>query len=368
MSEPERENTEQPAPNSSQPDGAQQAASSPGYRGEFFVETPPPAPLKARARSPKQSLPLVWIGAALLVSLLGALVAFHHSSLTPAPDSQDLGDGVFKPAGLRGHMQVRWDGKLHYQVQIQPIDATMESGFTYVLSNPPRPLELTIHLVDSSGFNLCQKDILIPWDPARSLPDLSAEPPTRGGKAALMRWQQESAMRQAQLTSLEVQEQARERGQDLFQPQLDPDGNIIALNAQGEVPCSRQTFKHVDFWEISTNFPTLEEQQALMNRQHQKIDELAQRAQRQARQKFTKRFASAFYVQGDEHITGYDPSNGTLITGPGTTFIVTHPSDWPLAAQWAASSALIHYKCGQQAVCVLTHSGSTSAIYAKMNE
>lgn len=350
--------------------GNDTSASQGGYQGLFYSEEPPPPQVQqvVRRRSPKPS-PLILGGFALVAAALVALLLLHHpSGDTPSSDSQDLGDGIYKPAGLRGHMLVRWDGKLHYQVQIEPIDPTMESGFDFVLSNPPRPMALTVHLVDSSGFGLCQKDIVIPFNPAQNLSPVAAEAPRHAGKAALARWQQEASARKAQLTQAQLQEQTRERGQDLLQKQVDSNGKIIALNAEGDIPCPKSAFKHVDYWVITTNFPTLDEQQALMDHRKEQAAQRTRAAVQAAKQKFARRMNTAFYMQGDEHVSSYDPTRTMLNTSPGRSFVIARKSDQAIAASWAAGSALVHYKCDQQASCVLTHSGTSSAIYGRVNE
>lgn len=337
--------------------------------GMFHSDAPRTEPEPPARKAPSKELPLVMAGFALLLTLLVSLFAFHHTGAeAPDADSQDLGEGVYKPAGLRGHLLVRWDGKLHYQAQIDPLNPTLAEGFNFVLSNPPLPINLTIRLVDSSGFALCQKDIVIPYNPAQALPPVAAPAHLPANKAAAARIQQAESARQATVAQLQAQEDARRHGQDIFYNQRDNDGQIIAINAQGEIPCSKQAYKHVDYWEITTNFPTLDDQQALMSHNTQQVDEQVRAAHRSAAQKNARRFVSAFYIQGDEHITGYDASRALLATGPGRSFFIDRKTDQPIAASWAANFALIHYKCDQHAQCALTHSGTTNVIYGRLND
>ena len=371
MTESSESGTDQPASNS--PSSAPEAQSGPaaaganGYQGEFFTEAPPtPQIAKAAARSSKPS-PLLFVGFALLAAVMLALVLLHHSGEAPSSDAQDMGDGIYKAAGLRGHMLARWDGKLHYQVQIEPIDPTVASSFNYTLNNLPRPIDITLRLLDSSGFALCQKTVLLPYDPAKSFaPPASARPPA--GKAALARYQQEQAARQAQVAQLTAQEQARLKGQDVFQDQVNADGQIVALNAQGDFPCDRKSFRHVDYWDMTTNFPTLDEQQALMDHQNQMAAKQASDARRASKAANARRFGSAFYVQGDEHVSSYDASRALLTTNPGRNFYIARKQDQATVATWAANYVLIHYKCDQQASCALTHSGTPGVVFGKLNQ
>ncbi len=349
------------------------AASGPNDHndGIFHSDAPrtEPEPPVSLRKAPSKQLPLVMAGFAVLLTLLVVLFAFHHNGEeTPSADSQDLGEGIYKPAGLRGHLLVRWDGKLHYQVQIEPIDPTVAAGFNFVLNNPPLPINLTIRLVDSSGFALCQKDVVIPYNPADALPPVAVPAHLPANKAAAARIQQAESARRAQVAQLQAQEDARRHGQDIFYDQRDNDRKIVAIDAQGEIPCSKQAYKHVDYWEITTNFPTLDDQQALMNHNAQQADERARAARRGGAQKNARRPVSGFYIQGDEHITGYDASRELLATSPGRSFFIGRKTDQPIAASWAANFALIHYKCDQHAQCALTHSGTANVIYGRLND
>lgn len=365
MSESAENAAGQPQSDSSSGSNAGQAASS--YQGEFYTEEPPPPPIQRAFRRGPRPSPLVLGGFALLAALMVTVVLLHHSSDTPSSDSEDLGDGIYKAAGLRGHMLARWDGKLHYQVQIQPIDPTVASSFDFTLANPPRPIDITIRLLDSSGFALCQKTVLVPYNPAQALVAPAGQHPP-SGRIARARYEQTLEARQAQIAQLQAQETARVKGQDVFQDQLNSDGQIVALNAKGDFPCERKAFKHVDYWDMVTNFPTLDEQQALMDHQIKQATKQAAEARRTARLANSHRFASAFYMQGDEHVTGYDATRSLLTTGPGTTFYIARRQDQGIAAAWASNFALIHYKCDQQASCALTHSGTTNVIYGKLNQ
>ena len=49
----------------------------------------------------------------------------------------------------------------------------------------------------------------------------------------------------------------------MFQNLAGSDGMINAISAQGDLPCSADAYKRANYWDFSTNFPTIEEQEAL---------------------------------------------------------------------------------------------------------
>ena len=100
-------------------------------------------------------------------------------------------------------------------------------------------------LLDATGFAVCGKDILFPFD--------AASPG----------------------------EQDRERGHDILQSSPGDDGKVMAVSAQGTLPCTAAQYKQIVYWDFSTNFPTLAEQDELMK----------QPAQLKARQEAQKRAA-----------------------------------------------------------------------------
>lgn len=280
-------------------------------------------PAPASARVPPVLL-FVLVGIGLLVVLTVFVSARIKSSAAPS-EFQDLGAGISNATGLRGSLKARWQDKTaQYQLKLEPIDPLQSAGFSYVTANPPAPLSLHVKLLDATGFAVCGKDILFPFD---------------AGSPG---------------------EQERERGHDILQSSPGDDGKVMAVSAQGTLPCTAEQYKQIVYWDFSTNFPTLAEQDELMKQPAQlKMRQEAQRRAALLRQKAPR---SAFYTEGDDRVTGYDAPRKMLQTGLGRSFLVTGSAGQSAASVWAANSVLFHYKCDQRSRCVFTHAGGTDSL------
>jgi hypothetical protein len=262
-----------------------------------------------------------------IVALLSAAAFSYFMVLKPkmgvakAAEFQDLGSGISNATGLKGNLKTRWqDNKTQYELKLEPIDPLQTAGFLYVLDNPPSPLSIHMRLLDGSGFALCGKDVLFPDD--------SASPG----------------------------ETDRDPGQDTFQSAAGEDGKINALNAQGIVPCTPDQYKQVVYWDFTTNFPTLAEQDNLAKHRHLanvKDDGSQRRAHPRAPR-------TGFIAEGDDWVTGYE--RGLLLTSLRRSYQITRPADRTTADTWAEHNARFHYRCDQQARCLLVHAGGTDAI------
>lgn len=262
------------------------------------------------------------LGVAAMIGL-GVFVGVRAKSSASPGAFQDLGAGVSTATGLQGNLKARWQDKgAQYELKIEPIDPLQSDGFSYVVGNPPAPLSIHVKLLDATGFAVCGKDVLFPFD----------------GPG----------------------EQDRERGQDVLQSSVGADGKVMAVTAQGTLPCTAAQYKQIVYWDLSTNFPTLAEQDELMNQtsqlkarqdSHKRAARLRQKAQR-----------SAFYTEGDDRVTGYDAPRKILETGLGRDFLVSGSAGQSTASAWAANSVLFHYRCDQRSRCVLTHAGGTESL------
>jgi len=301
---------------------------------------------------------ILYVGLGVLA--VAALVILLFNLPRKKSDANDLGQGVFNAAGLRGHLVTRWQkGKTQYQLQIQPIDARSNAGFELVAGDPPQPIYINLRILDSSGFALCGKQIILRFDPMREFPMLRRAAQT-GGKIS-----GELAKQQEDLLILQAEEQDRERGKDIFQNQLNSDGKATSLYSEGELPCSADQYKHFDYWDFSTNFPTMDEQDALLK--HPK-DLLVFTGPERDGKKKPSAPRSAYYIEGDDRAVGYDPASGTLETGMNRSFVVGTKTEQSIAATWATDVAHFHYKCDQRSNCALIHSGSSTVISARLNE
>lgn len=280
-------------------------------------------------------------------------------------DSDDLGQGIVKASGLRGHLVTRWlNGKAQYQLKIEPIDPTADAGFATVSGKPSGPMVINVRVLDSSGFALCGKEILVHFDPARTIVPSNASVSKDKVEAEQAALAKEFEVRRAQ-----ADQHAREEGQDVFQSIVGKDGKVEALWSQGTLPCSPDQYRRFDYWDMTTNFPTLEEQQALLKPKAVPVKKTPaeERAEAQRRLAAMKP-ASAFYIEGDDRIAEYEPARSLLSASPGRSFFIDRKPDQTLVAQWAADFALFHYKCDQRGVCALRHAGNGATVTGRINE
>ncbi|HUN84159.1 MAG TPA: hypothetical protein VMU48_07260 [Terracidiphilus sp.] len=326
-----------------------------GDRTQEPVEEPP-----ASAKAKHSEYFILYAGVAALAVVAIVILLFNLPKSKAG--GNDLGAGVFNSSGLRGHLLTRWQkGQTQYQLEIQAIDPRSNAGFAQVAGDPPQPISINIRIMDSSGFALCGKEIIMPFDPSREFPMLKKAALTGGGISG------ELAKQQQDLLILQAEEQDRERGKDIFHNQIGSDGTVRAMDAQGVLPCSADQFKRFDYWDFSTNFPSMEEQDRLLKHPR---DLLAFTGSAEARnkRKASNQLRSAFYVEGDDTATGWEASSGNLVTSMNRTFLVPGKSAQAIAASWAADDAHFHYKCDQRANCALIHAGSATAISARLNE
>jgi hypothetical protein len=303
-------------------------------------------------------LPLFLLGGGIL--LAAVIVASHFSgSSNAAAQFQDLGAGISRATGLRGDLSIRWQGKAEYKLKFVPLDPLQSAGFSFVASNPPRPLWVNIRLLDQTGFALCSKQIFFPFDPA-SAASARSRTGSAGGKAG-----PEDLGGLARLTILQAQGQQSKPGEDTLQNQLNDDGKVAAFTAQGLLPCAPDLYKHISYWDFTTNFPTLGEQDALMKGRADALARAAAAARAAQRRNSAHGYKSGFVQEGDDRISAYDPSTGMLQVGPGRSFLVMSQGDRAAADSWAANTALVHYRCDQYANCSISRAGGMGVITAR---
>ena len=304
---------------------------------------------------------------AVLVLACGAGYLFmQQSGKKNTNDSDDLGQGVVNASGLRGHMVTRWlNGKAQYQLKIEPIDPTANAGFAAVMGNSSGPVVINVRVLDSSGFALCGKGILVHFDPARAGAAHSNAPLPKDKAAA----EQAALAKEAEIKRAQADQLARERGKDVFQNIAGKDGKIEALWAQGTLPCSPDQYNRFDYWDMTTNFPTLPEQQALLKPKAAPPKKTPAEERAEAlRKAAAMKPASMFYIEGDDRLTGYEASRTLLTASPGRSFYIDRKPDQALVAEWAADTALIHYKCDQHGICALRHAGNGVTVMGRVNQ
>jgi hypothetical protein len=331
-------------------------------------EEPPPPP-------PKKGLPL-WLmgGFAALVAFAVFVVYTATKPKDNAPPPGDMGPGIVAASGLRGHLNTRWDGdrktgKLSYQLHLEAMEDRWQAGFSQVVLNPSMPLSVNIRLLDATGFALCGKEIAFHFDPQNAklqVPMPATVGPNGKRLSAVERNAAYQAARQSAVAQMQAAEAVRERGKDVFQSQTGPDGLVTAVNVQGALPCSPDQYKRASYWDLNTNFPTLDEQAVLLDpraaaRQERESESGSHPAKRVSRQPQT-----GFIIQGDERVMEYDSARGQLWT-QGRTFQIDRRVGQVTAMGWANNNTLVHYRCDQQANCALSAPGGAAPLHARLN-
>lgn len=271
----------------------------------------------------------------------------------------DLGQGISTASGIRGHLVTRFEqGKTKYMLKIEPIDPRQAEEFATVTGIPTKPMSITVRVLDSSGFALCGKEILLPFDPAKAASANAAH--ARGHKV-------DTAL-SGNIPQLMAQEHAREQGHDMFRNIYGDDGKVVALWAEGTLPCSPDQYARSDYWDLVTDFPTLAEQDQAMNRNKPAEKPLTPAERRAARIRAWSKTPEGFFIEGDDHATAYEPARAILWAGPGRRFAIIKKTDQTVAASWAEDDSLIHYKCDKHAGCALNRAGSATIVLARMEE
>ena len=295
--------------------------------------------------------------------MFGVILIFFSWLVSNPSGPYDLGLVTSDAFGLKGHLFTKWEQKsLQYRISFEPNAPEQGAGFALALSNPPRPLSIAFQLKDAKGFVLCTKDILIKYDPALALPPLPAAPQNAKGKKDAPSQADLESARQADLLRLQTQEAQREKGQDIFQEQTGPDGQIAAMSSQGEIPCSRDSYEKVAMWSFSADFPSIAEQADLVKQRSEAQTDAERTAahRRQAPKPVAKPLS--FAIEGDEVLVGYDPASGVLETGAGQSFYVDKQAN---LSAWEAFPLRIHYRC-DEAGCTLIRAGSGAALPARL--
>jgi len=328
------------------------------YSFRIRPDTAPLNPLDLEPKVPQtpaaNAVPRLATGKILLFSALGAVVALLLAVsirilFSPPHPQDDLGDGVFAAAGLRGHLIAKWEGSAQYLLRIEPIGMQQRDGFAAVAVAPPRPLSVKIQLMDASGFALCGKQILLKFDPTQSVLDKSdaGAVPTPPDAA-----------------QLQLREIERERGNDLFRNETGSDGKIAAIVAQGNLPCSEKEYRRMDSWDFSSDFPLLAEQTALL----QPADSPAKKTSKSVPSKKGSsggNFLSA-PIEGDDVITGFAPSRGVAETRGGRVFIIGGGGLEDYATGWQVFPAAVHFRCDKKAACIITRAGASTVLHARL--
>lgn len=329
-----------------------------------YMSSTQPSPLGGlgRPRPKKKSGPggmIIMVVLATIVAAGSYFVYTTQSQVKAKKAMNDLGQGVITASGIRGHLVTKWDNKqARYMLKIEPIDPRQAVEFAAVTGTPQTPMSITVRVLDTTGFDLCGKEILLPFDPAKAAA-ANAKPGSR----------KPAPVGGAALAGSAAQEQAREKGQDMFRNIYNQDGKVEALWAEGLLPCSPDQYDRSYYWDMTTTMPTIAEQDLMTGKTKPESKQVSDDERKAAaHKKLFKPVTSAFYVEGDDYASAYEPARGILWTGPGHHFTLLRKTDQPTVSAWADDGALVHFKCDQHAGCLINRAGSTTLIPARLNE
>jgi hypothetical protein len=304
------------------------------------------------AQSPTRVYAAAGVGLGVLFGIVFAVVFWQ---LNHAEGRYDLGSFTSSAAGLKGHLWIEWDKKVVYRLTIEPSEPDQEAGFAHAVARSPRPLSIQIHLQDYQGFVLCTREIVLKYD-ARNVDALASSTPD---SQALKTDAANKRTQTIDFTQLDAQEAARERDHEIFQNQIGPDGQITAINANGEIPCSKTAYEKTTNWSFTPDFPSLAEQNHWLKRQLELQAAAAHSspAASAARKKKAAIQLLPFTVEGDDAIVDFDAVQGIIATRGRKTFFLDKAAGAAADSAWQDYPVSIHYRCDQSSICTLTHSG-----------
>jgi hypothetical protein len=313
--------------------------------------------------------PFLALGVVIGVPLAIVIAVGAWTLLKPIPPYDDLGAGIFNAAGLKGNLITKWEGKAEYRLRIEPIYQQQLAGFEATITDPPRPLSVDIRLMDSSGFVLCGKKILLKFDPrnAAIYAGTNLQPLASGADAGQAG--KDRAARDPDFERQDAEELQREHEQDIFQNEIGSDGQIAAIGAQGDLPCPVESYKRIVSWDMTADFPVIDEQKEVQARQtwvaaHPEWSAIRSHGVEKNRSATIKSLPSP--IEGDDVITGENPSLGIVGTGAGREFLINRNDLLNPAAGWLVFPAAIHYRCEKNGDCIITRPGTNAAQHARL--
>ena len=292
---------------------------------------PPPSShgfLVERIRKLAKNSTMFYVAAGVSLGvLLGAVIAVASYFMRVPNGRYDMGPVTSTATGLEGHLFIKWDKKLEYRLAVTPSDSDQQARFALAVANSPRPLSIGINLQDSQGFVLCSKEIVLKYDARNAAAAAPSAPDSQAGKTDAAKASGGPLPQETDLARLNAQEAAREQGKDIFRNQIGPDGRIVAINAQGDLPCSADSYEKTP----------------------------AARAKKIAAKAPARLLP--FSIEGDDAVVDFDLSRGVIQTRGRKMFLVDKASAATANSSWQDYPVLIHYRCDQTASCTLTQPG-----------
>ena len=307
--------------------------------------------------SPVNRYATLAIGLGILVGAAVAPITWYTNN----PSGRyDLGPVTSDAVGLKGRLFVKWDKTLQYRVGFEPSYADQNPGFSLAAGNSPRPLSITVQLRDVQGFELCSKAIVLRYDPRRAA---AFEPASRGAEKAPGSDLESALAKGLDEVHQDAQEAAREQGNDVFDLQVGPNGQIASINAKGDLPCTRSNYEEATSWSFVPDFPSVAEQAELLKKLRQRREEEANQAFEAAnarRPRATKPAPNTvqFFIEGDDAIVDFEPSNGNIITRGRKLFSIERNGPEAALLKSGDLPMRIHYRCDQNGNCSLMSHGA----------
>jgi hypothetical protein len=301
----------------------------------------------------------IGVGLGILAGLIVAAITWNINNPS---GPYDLGALTSDGVGMKGRLFTRWEGKLGYRVSFEPSYPEQLAGFSLAAGNSPRPSSINIQLMDAKGFVLCSKNILLRYSTRKAAEPSASNPGSADGNPAGGDNANPHSAQATEAATIDDKEIARERGNDVFQYQFSPSGQIAALTSAGDFPCSRDSYERITSWSFTPDFPTLAEQAEMLKRLNAPPASAPEETVKTytARRKVAPKFsapAPGFFIEGDDSIALYDASTGTIETNGNRVFLIDRASAEANALKAADLPLDVHYRCDQNENCLLRSRG-----------
>jgi len=292
---------------------------------------------------PRMDPAVFFAGLAVGMGVLAGLgVAALYLQYSKPSGPYDLGALVYPSNGLRAHLFTQWQDRVHYRLTVEPSDASGRPGFALAAMNGRQTPSFSVLLSGADGTLLCSKNIAMNFDPAQAAATAAA---------------------------------AGEPVDKLIKTEA-ADGQVVGIVAEGEIGCPRKAYESISSWSLSTDFPTLGDQQAslknmfdlevVQNASASAAEDAAESqkaaaalkaaaARRKPRKEAVK--AESFYIEGDDAVVGFDSAHGWVETSAGKWFELDKATALASADLWQDYPVNVHYRCDQAEVCSITARG-----------
>jgi hypothetical protein len=246
-----------------------------------------------------------------------------------------MGNRRFDPAGLGGRLIARWEGSATYQLTIDPLEPQQLDGFRAVAVDPPHALSLVIRINDAAGLVACQKEILLPAP--QSANDTGHVKVPLPGKTP---------------------------GEDTVQYVVGEDGKLAEIALSGPLSCPADVYRRFAGWDFTSNFPNLAGQDEWLRHEHTLEEARKPHSHGPEWGAVVQHLPAP--IEGDDVITGDNPSRGTVDTSAGRVFLVIRNGAGNRPSEWQVFPAAIHFRCEKSGVCVLSRANARATLQARL--